>query len=103
MTPTARLARIAALASILAKAVAAVATLARDVDLEEAPGNDRVSVLECFQVSTPVLSAKGLVSGKDVVGPVDGSNKPITSCHETLMDYSFQSSYGHPFVGKHTP
>lgn len=81
--------------SAIAKTALAAAVLPRALDYE-----DQASVLECFQVSNPVLSDKGLVSGTDIVGPANNSEKPVASCQQTLITYSFQSSYGHPYVCK---
>jgi hypothetical protein len=64
-------------------------------------------VLECFQVSQPVLTPPSL-SNEIVL--TDGSEKaaaeavmkPSSGCVMTLllMEHSFGWSYGHPFVGK---
>ncbi len=57
-------------------------------------------VLDCFHVSSPVLSSKGLVDGTEWLGNSTDGKQPESSCQETLMEYSFQNSYGNPFVGK---
>lgn len=67
-------------------------------------------VLECFQVSSPVLSPDGLVDGNSVLSSStedkkQGKNqtkKAGKSCQVTLMKHSFQNSYGSPFVGTYT-
>ncbi|OAQ97225.1 hypothetical protein LLEC1_02989 [Akanthomyces lecanii] len=82
----------------VAKTALAAAVLPRTVDY-----GDQASVLECFQVNSPVLSDKGLVSGTDIIGPAMNSEKPIASCQQTLLAYSFQSSYGHPYVSDYAP
>ena len=46
--------------------------------------NETAPLLECLQVSPPVLS-------------------PKTSCQQTLMVHEFAFSYGVPFVGSYTP
>ncbi|KAJ4153974.1 hypothetical protein LMH87_010439 [Akanthomyces muscarius] len=84
--------------SAIAKTALAATVLPRALDYE-----DQASVLECFQVSNPVLSDKGLVSGTDIVGPANNSEKPVASCQQTLITYSFQSSYGHPYVSDYSP
>lgn len=58
------------------------------------------AVLDCFQVSSPVLSSKGLVDGTGWLGTSTDGKQPESSCQEMLMEYSFQNSHGHPFVGR---
>lgn len=96
----ARVAWIAAAVLAVANSVLGGTTLPRD---DDGGTDDLPSVLECFQVTSPVLTAKGLVTGKTLVGPTDMPKKPRTSCQETLVEHSFQNSYGQPFVGKSTP
>lgn len=81
--------------SAIAQTALATVVLPRALDYA-----DQSPVLECFQVSNPVLSDKGLVSGTDVVGLATSSEEPTASCQQTLVTYSFQSSYGHPYVCK---
>lgn len=99
MKPMARVACISAAVLAVANSVLGGTSLPRDDD--DGTG-DLPSVLECFQVTSPVLTAKGLVTGKTLVGPTDMSKQPRTSCQETLVEHSFQNSYGQPFVGKST-
>ncbi|KAI2643571.1 peptide N-acetyl-beta-D-glucosaminyl asparaginase amidase A-domain-containing protein [Xylaria nigripes] len=80
--------------------------------------------LECFQVAEPVLTPSG-VTRRDTTRPPaitpidqqpisigvelggghddieDGSS--LSSCTVVLMEHTFASSYGHPYVGNYTP
>lgn len=96
----ASLARVLAAISAVTAVAQGASLLRRDANLQQTPNYNQSSVLECFQVSSPVLDAEGLVSGTSIVGPVRGSGQPIESCQRTLVDYSFQNSYNHPFVGE---
>lgn len=63
------------------------------------------TVLECFQVSQPVLTRRGpLYHSTEDGGPVvltdDAGPSPKESCTILLMEHSFGSSYGVPFIGK---
>ncbi|KAI1207375.1 uncharacterized protein F4807DRAFT_469395 [Annulohypoxylon truncatum] len=62
-------------------------------------------VLECFQVSQPVLSPDGLPSKSTAsVGQrAAREDDPDKSCSVLLMDHVFGFSYGKPFVGTYTP
>ncbi|KAJ6787800.1 hypothetical protein PWT90_01477 [Aphanocladium album] len=91
--------------SAIAKTALGLAVVPRELEFEQAPAGDAPSVLECFQVSHPVLSDKGLVSGTEVIGSPDGygSAESTASCQQTLMTHSFQNSYGHPYVADYSP
>lgn len=55
--------------------------------------------LECFEVTTPVLTADSVVDGNEVLGHTT-EPEPPSSCQVELMDHVFANSYGNPFVGK---
>ncbi|KAJ3494328.1 hypothetical protein NLG97_g4151 [Lecanicillium saksenae] len=91
--------------SVITKTAQGLASLPRAVEYEESPMNEAPSVLECFQVSNPVLSDMGLVSGDEVIGPPDSydTTETTVSCQRILMTHSFQNSYGHPYVADYHP
>ncbi|KAJ2900986.1 peptide N-acetyl-beta-D-glucosaminyl asparaginase amidase A-domain-containing protein [Zalerion maritima] len=63
------------------------------------------TVLECFQVSQPVISppAQSQSPGGDQEGDVEGSAEEGSCCTVTLMEHKFGNSYGQPFAGKFSP
>ncbi|KAI2466659.1 hypothetical protein F4781DRAFT_405008 [Annulohypoxylon bovei var. microspora] len=62
-------------------------------------------VLECFQVSQPVLSPNSLSSTSTASNGLraEAEDDPDNSCSAVLMDHVFGFSYGKPFVGTYTP
>ncbi|KAI0205316.1 peptide N-acetyl-beta-D-glucosaminyl asparaginase amidase A-domain-containing protein [Astrocystis sublimbata] len=71
--------------------------------------------LECFQVAEPVLTPSGLTrrdlslvpsfapaDQKPIEAAVDDSSQP-SPCAVVLMEHTFASSYGAPFVGEYLP
>ncbi|KAI1453696.1 hypothetical protein F4805DRAFT_442519 [Annulohypoxylon moriforme] len=72
-------------------------------ELLNAPSSPEV--LECFQVSQPVLSPNDLSSKStsDNRQRVRREDVPDEPCSALLMDHVFGFSYGKPFVGTYTP
>lgn len=70
---------------------------------EDSPSSEanQTTLLQCFQVAQPVLGPSGTVAsdGSASVQKNSGSASQ-TPCQTTLMEYSFASSYGKPYVGK---
>ncbi|PKS05827.1 hypothetical protein jhhlp_007656 [Lomentospora prolificans] len=62
---------------------------------------------EVFQVAQPILGPDGPLDswGRDRVKVADTAQKrqENAACQVQLMEYSFASSYGEPFVGNYTP
>lgn len=61
--------------------------------------------LECLEVTGPVLSSRGLVDGRDLLGEpargeAGGRERERESCVVRLMEHVFANSYGRPFVGE---
>ncbi|KAG6027524.1 hypothetical protein E4U40_001493 [Claviceps sp. LM458 group G5] len=70
-----------------------------------APGYP-TEALECLEVTGPVLSSRGLVDGRDVLGePARGeaAGRERESCVVRLMEHVFANSYGRPFVANYIP
>ncbi|KAG6135319.1 hypothetical protein E4U28_005461 [Claviceps purpurea] len=62
--------------------------------------------LECLEVTGPVLSSRGLVDGRDILGePARGEagGRGRESCVVRLMEHVFANSYGRPFVANYVP
>ncbi|KAG5934799.1 hypothetical protein E4U60_003536 [Claviceps pazoutovae] len=70
--------------------------------------------LECLEVTGPVLSSRGLVDGRDLLGePARGEaggrgrgrgrGRERESCVVRLMEHVFANSYGRPFVANYVP
>lgn len=60
----------------------------------------RPTVVECFQVTQPVLTPKGPTTSDGHVGPGTAAPATKSSCTVVLMDHIFGASYGKPFVGE---
>ncbi|KAG6231709.1 hypothetical protein E4U34_002274 [Claviceps purpurea] len=64
--------------------------------------------LECLEVTGPVLSSRGLVDGRDILGEpargeAGGRERERESCMVRLMEHVFANSYGRPFVANYVP
>ncbi|KAG6105826.1 hypothetical protein E4U31_001197 [Claviceps sp. LM219 group G6] len=62
--------------------------------------------LECLEVTGPVLSSRGLVDGRHLLGEPardDFAGRERESCVVRLMEHVFANSYGRPFVANYVP
>ncbi|KFH41689.1 Peptide-N4-like protein [Hapsidospora chrysogenum ATCC 11550] len=55
--------------------------------------------LECFQVTSPIDTPRGLAVGDRIVE----KHETLPSCSHRLMQHTFGNSYGKPFVGNYEP
>jgi hypothetical protein len=55
--------------------------------------------VQIFQVFSPVLGSTGLIGSNGPVANANATEASATICQVTLMEHSFASSFGKPFVG----
>jgi len=58
-----------------------------------------ITPVQVFQVFPPVLGSTGLIGSNGTVANTNVTDASGSSCQVTLMEHSFATSFGEPFVG----